>query len=116
MNIPNQTRTSLGILILVIGAVGLVYVSWAIAHIHRQDLYSPDAGDWLFRAILPAAAYAVFLASGVIAWSTPGVSLDMAAASSLALLFVGVQNAWDAAVWMIVNPDDTPAPDEEVSG
>jgi hypothetical protein len=106
LNIPNHTRTSLGSLLLAIGALGLGYAGWVMTHMRRQDWYTPDHGDWLWYALLPAAAYAFVLCAGAIVWSAPELSLDIVGGSAMLLLFIGVHNAWDAAVWIIANPAD----------
>jgi len=104
LSIPHHTPTSLGIVLLGIGAIGLGYVVRVGTHMRRQDSYSPDRGDWLWFVFLPAAAFACALAAGATVWSAPAASLDIAGGSAMLLLLVGVHNAWDSAVWMVANP------------
>jgi hypothetical protein len=33
----------------------------------------------------------------------PGPALDLVAAAALLLLFIGIRNAWDSAVWIAVS-------------
>jgi hypothetical protein len=104
LSIPHHSETSLGIVLLAIGASGLGYVSRVGTHMQRQDSYSPDRGDWLWFVFLPAAAYASAFVSGVTVWSAPGAALDIAGGGAMLLLLIGVHNAWDSAVWMVANP------------
>jgi hypothetical protein len=104
LTIPRHTRASLSTVLLLIGTGGLAYVARVGRHMRKQDLYSPDRGDWLWFLLLPAAAYACALVAGATVWNAPGASLDMAGGSAMLLLLIGVHNAWDGAVWMVANP------------
>lgn len=104
LSIPHHTRTSLGIVLLTVGAAGLGYVSRVGRHMQRQETYSPDRGDWLWFVHLPAVAYASALAAGATAWSVSAASLVIAGGSAMMLLLIGVHNAWDSAVYMIAHP------------
>jgi hypothetical protein len=104
LTMPHHSRTSLGSVLVTIGAIGLAYVAWVVGHMRRQDRYSPDYGDWLWFVILPALAYACVLTAGATIWSVPRSSLVIAGGSAMLLLLVGVHNAWDSAVWMVANP------------
>jgi hypothetical protein len=104
LTIPHHTRTSLCIVLLAIGTIGLAYAARVATHMQRQDQYSPDRGDWLWFMVLPAAAYASALVAGATVWKVPGAALDIAGCSAMLLLLVGVHNAWDGAVWMVANP------------
>jgi hypothetical protein len=101
---PHHTRTSLSIVWVAVGAVGVAYVATVARHMGRQENYSPDRGDWLWFVFLPAAAYACVLIGGATIGSARGTALDMAGGSVMLLLLVGVHNAWDSAVWMVANP------------
>jgi hypothetical protein len=104
LSIPHYTKTSLGSVLLALGAIGLAYATYVRRHMRKQDHYSPDRGDWFWFALLPAVAYAGTLVAGATVWGAPGASLDIAGGSAMLLLLVGVHNAWDAAVWMVANP------------
>ena len=104
LTIPHHTQTSLGIVLLAIGTIGLAYVARVAGHMRRQDNYSPDHGDWLWFMFLPATAFAGDFVAGATVWSVSGASLDIAGGSAMLLLLVGVHNAWDGAVWMVANP------------
>lgn len=108
LSIPHHTRSSLGSVLLAIGAMGLGYVARVASHMGKQDSYSPDRGDWLWFVFLPAAAYSCTFAAGATVWSRPGASLDIAGGSAMLLLLTGVHNAWDGAVWMVANPPTDP--------
>ncbi|HTC16313.1 MAG TPA: hypothetical protein VK695_10975 [Steroidobacteraceae bacterium] len=84
-----------------VGAVGLAYVIWIGSHIPtlRSD-YEPVAEDWIFNAILPGVVHGGLLLLAVGIWYRPLTSLYLVAVLALLLLFTGIHNAWDIAVWM----------------
>jgi hypothetical protein len=109
LSIPHHTRTSLGSVLVTLGAIGLAYVVRVGTHMTKQVQYVPDRGDWTWFVFLPAASYVCSFIAGTMVWGAPGAALVVAGASAMLLLLVGVHNAWDSAVWMIVNPQNPPA-------
>jgi len=100
LSFPNLTRAELGAILLVVGIVALAYTAFIFVNDRRQEIYMADLEDTIWHFTLPPLAYGNLLAAGVFAWSSPGRSLYMIGASMLALLVVGVHNAWDSAIWM----------------
>jgi hypothetical protein len=90
------------------------YACWVVRQARRQTGYAPVFEDWLFHAGLPILAYSSLLVSGVIAFHQPARALYAIAGVSLILLYVGIHNAWDAAVYMSARKrmasDSPPAP------
>jgi hypothetical protein len=84
-----------------VGAGGSAYVIKTISQIRAQKSYRPVFEDWLFHAILPLAAYlTLFILAFVAIWHIQ-LSLFIGAAATLALLFTGIHNAWDAVTWHV---------------
>jgi len=110
LSIPRETRSWIGVELLAIGLVGTAYAAWVGHHIRKQESYEADRWDWAWFFIFPATAFVAFFVAGVTMWSNPGAALDVVAGATLLLLFIGVHNAWDGAVYMVANaPSDTPA-------
>ena len=84
-----------------VGAIGLLYAAVVTQRMRRQSAYRPEFEDWLFHAILPLAAYATLTAAAVEAPEHFRHTLFAVAAAALALLFVGIHNAWDAATYHV---------------
>ena len=103
LSIPRHTRTSLRLVLVAIGIAGLAYLTRVSIHMRAQERYSPDRSDWLWFVMLPAVAYLGALSASLAVWSSPKVALDLAGASAMLLLLVGVHNAWDSAVWLVAN-------------
>lgn len=97
---PHQSVVSLVICLVVTGIIGLAYTTTVVIHTTRQKAYEPVLEDWIFHAVLPMLSYALLFTAGVIATHTPDVGLYFVGATALLLLFTGIHNAWDAAVYM----------------
>jgi hypothetical protein len=86
-----------------LGAAGFIYVLIVIGRMRRQTVYDPILEDWIFHAILPAAAYGLMAAAGFLARADSRKALFGIGGAVLLLLFVGIHNAWDAAAYHIAS-------------
>ena len=102
LSTPGQSPVSLSLCLGACGLAGVVYACRVVVHARRQQGYAPVLSDWVWHAGLPLAAYAFLLAAGVAARWRPAPALYVVAAAALLLLFIGIHNAWDAALWMAV--------------
>jgi hypothetical protein len=84
------------------GAGGIIYALTVIRHARKQTAYSPDAEDWVWYAVIPLLAYAALVGAAVILPRRPETALFVVAVTSLALLFVGIHNAWDTVTFVAV--------------
>jgi hypothetical protein len=87
----------------VTGLAGVIYVAVVFRKMVVQKAYRPEAEDWIFHVVLPLAAFAIitFAAAELnahILRSTFGI-----AAAVLTLLFTGIHNAWDGAVYHVLS-------------
>jgi cytochrome bd-type quinol oxidase subunit 2 len=111
LSMPHQSVCSLSIGFGAVGIAGLAYVTRIGIGITRiVSDYIPVHEDWIWNVVLPAIAYGVLLGTACFIWTRPERSLYAAAAVSLLLMFIGIHNAWDIAVWNTVNSkqDDSP--------
>jgi hypothetical protein len=100
LNIPGQTRVGIGILLTALGLWGALYTVGTALNVSRTDpRYKPVAADWIWNVLLPLACYLALLLSGVLSPAHVALSLYITAGASLLLLFIGIHNAWDIAVW-----------------
>ena len=98
--VPRQTPATLAACFGSIGLFGVIYTLLTAHRARRQELYQPVFEDWLFHVGLPNLAYAALLFAGVGAWRHPAGALYVVAVSVLGLLFIGIHNAWDSAVYI----------------
>ena len=102
LSTPGHTPASLSLCLGACGLAGTGYACRVVAHARHQKGYAPVLSDWVWHAGLPLTAYAGLLAAGVAAWWHPAPALYVVAATALLLLYIGIHNAWDAAVWMAI--------------
>lgn len=102
-SVPRQTVLSLGVTGLASGILGLAYTlrtMHRMASMDRRD-YVPVLQDWVWNGALPLLAYALLGAGGALLWfasAAPGYLIGL---SALLLIFIGIHNVWDLAVWIL---------------
>lgn len=100
MAIPRQTAATLATCFLFLGLGGVIYGFFTARRARRQTGYVPVLEDWLWHVGFPIGAYGVLLVTGVAAyWHLVG-ALYFVAIVALLLLFIGIHNAWDSAVYI----------------
>ena len=100
MTIPRETATTLGWCLLACAVGGLIYAVLAIRNMRRQKNYQAVMEDWVFHALFPVIAYIALAVAALLMWSHPLPALYLVAGVTLFLMFIGVHNAWDAAVYI----------------
>jgi hypothetical protein len=111
LSVPRQSVLSLSIGFAAAGVAGLIYVGAVIARNMRvfSTQYVPVHEDWLWHVIVPAIVYGALLGMAFLSWHQFERSLYGVAAALVSLLFAGIRNAWDVAVWNSVKgPSDGP--------
>jgi hypothetical protein len=98
--VPGHTPGSLAFCLALAGALGVAYALATAIRARRQTGYEPVFEDWLWHAGLPIASYGTLFVTGICAYIHPVAALYFVAATSLLLLFIGIHNAWDAAVYI----------------
>jgi hypothetical protein len=83
------------------GVCGLLYMTWPVMRMRRQQQYQMDWEDRTFHILLPFAAYALLALPSVpglmpLSWALFGVG-----AAALLLLFIGIHNAWDGVAYQV---------------
>jgi hypothetical protein len=85
------------------GAAGLVYTLVIVRRARRQTAYTPVIEDWLFHSVFPFAAYAAVVIAAVVLRTYPERALFAIAAAVLALVLIGIHNAWDTVTYVAVS-------------
>jgi hypothetical protein len=114
MTIPLHTALSLTICVAACALAGLFASGLAGTRMRRMHAYAAGADDWAWHVVLPGVAYALLLVAGLLLHSTQGLALVGVAAVVMALLAIGIHNAWDVAVYLVVmaipEPESASAP------
>jgi hypothetical protein len=104
LSMPHPSILALSIGFAVASVIGLIWSAVIVASMPKNSGdYQPVWEDWLWNVILPVLAYLLMLAAAFITWHHTAAALYTVAASTLALLFIGIHNAWDIAVWMTLS-------------
>jgi hypothetical protein len=98
---PFQSITTVAALWGLVGFAGMAYGAIVVRRMRAQRTYQPDSEDWLFHALLPSAAYALFFLSAFAAASHAHEALFGVAAAVLFLLFIGIHNVWDTVAYHV---------------
>jgi hypothetical protein len=110
LSMPHLGVLSLSLAFGLAGAAGLVYVAFIAASIgHISKEYVPVGEDWIWNVVLPVMAYGVLFAIAFLIWRRPEQCMYGVAAVSLLLMFIGIHNAWDIAVWNTVRAKEDAA-------
>ena len=100
LSAPWSTLSGAGLALGANGVAGLVYALIVVRRTQRQTVYVPVLEDWLFHAVLPLIAYIALLVTAIFLGRYPTSSLFVIGGIALLLLFVGIHNAWDGAVYI----------------
>jgi hypothetical protein len=107
LSMPHQAVLSLSLGIGAAGLAGFIYIG-AIGNSIRRiaSEYIPVHEDWIWNVILPAICYGALVAIAFLIWRRPEPCMYGVAVVSLLLMFIGIHNAWDIAVWNSVRKKD----------
>jgi hypothetical protein len=101
MSVPWPSLVPLSVALAACGVGGLVYSAIVIRRARRQTGYKPVWEDWVWYATLPCGSYAA-VATAAFMLTSSRSALFVVAASALALLLIGIHNAWDAVTHIII--------------
>ncbi|MBU5614180.1 hypothetical protein KOL99_14715 [Geomonas sp. Red51] len=102
MSAPWPSLCSVGIVLALFGLAGLVYKATVIRRARSQTYYQPEREDWIWYALLPGIAYVTIAIAALLLWTYPCTALFATAAGALALLLIGLHNAWDTVIHIVV--------------
>ncbi len=101
MTMPLHRTISAAICLGATAAIGLTLSALTGLRMKRLEAYSAVAEDWLGHVIIPIAAYALLLAGACLLGAIEPWALNFVAIAVLALLFTGIHNAWDIALFLV---------------
>jgi hypothetical protein len=100
MSMPHQHPATLAVGFALGGITGLAYMIAIARGVQNQEGYEPVWEDWIWHVIAPFVSYGCLAVAAYTIWHAPQLSLYAVALASLLLLFTGIHNSWDIAVWM----------------
>lgn len=113
LSMPHQHLISLSAGFALAGIAGTIYGGFIAANMRRAgEQYVPVLEDWLWNVIVPTLVYGSLAVMAVLIWRWPEQSMYGVAILSLVMLFIGIRNAWDIAVWMTTRGPREPGSSE----
>jgi hypothetical protein len=103
LSAPWQEVASAGLALGACGVGGVIYAALTIRRARRQSGYSLLPEDWLWYAVLPAAAYATLLVAATMIVRHTAGGLFVIGAMAMLLLFIGIHNAWDTVTYVALD-------------
>ena len=101
LSIPGHTAFSVAISVI---ATAIALTTYSVVTIYRMfanfKLYVPALQDWIWNASLPAICCTALLAAGILVQRHALPALYLVGLVTLGMLFIGIHNAWDLAVWI----------------
>jgi hypothetical protein len=102
MTVPVHRAVTLSLCLGACALFGLTSTTLAAVRMRRLDVYSAGAEDWTWHVLLPFLAYLLLVASAATVYEWQALAVVGPAAVSLLLLLIGIHNAWDVAVFLVI--------------
>jgi hypothetical protein len=112
LSAPWEALSNVARAVGVVGVAGLIYSLMVVRWARRQADYKPVVEDWLFHAVFPTAAYIAIVVAAVILSGDTHQALFAIGIAVLALVLIGIHNAWDTVTYLAVGQQETPKPDK----
>jgi hypothetical protein len=112
MSAPWPSPVAVSIVLALYGLGGFAYAAGVIRRARRQRSYTPVWQDWLWYAVLPCTAYVVLAVAAFRLRARPTAAAFAIGGAALALLLIGIHNAWDSVTHIALGGADT----EETKG
>src|SRR5215831_2398327 len=103
VTMPRRGFMSLSLLLVACALVGATVTVVATWRIMTFEQYKPVAEDWLSHGVIPGVSYLALLIAAIVLPTATELASYLIAMTTLALLFVGIHNAWDVALYSATN-------------
>ena len=100
LSVPWRAISHAGFALALCGVAGIAYMVVVIRRARRTTGYKPVLEDWLWHCVFPLLAYVTLLVAAIILDRDPPHCLLTIGVTALALLFIGIHNAWDAVTYI----------------
>jgi hypothetical protein len=109
MSAPWPSFFAVSVALGLFGLYGLAYAAIVLRRAYRQTDYKPVIEDWFWHIIFPACLYSALVLAAVFLRSAQSSQFIIAAASLLFLL-IGIHNAWDTVIFILVEEKEINSP------
>jgi len=102
LSAPWQALWNASLLIGLCGLGGMIYVARIARRARRQTDYTPVLEDWLWHTVFPFVSYTALVVAAILLPGAPAPALFVNGAATLLLLFIGIHNAWDNIIYIVI--------------
>jgi hypothetical protein len=107
LSAPWRALATVAAALAICSAIALVYALGVVRRARRQTVYKPVMEDWLWHSVFPISSYTAILVGAVLLTRAPEPSLFAIGTAVLALVLIGIHNAWDTVTYLaVVNRED----------
>jgi len=99
---PWQVLWNASLLLGLCGLGGAIYVVIVLRRVRRQTDYQPVLEDWLWHTVFPFVSYTALVVAAMLLPGHPAPALFVIAAATVLLLFIGIHNAWDNVLYIVI--------------
>lgn len=83
-------------------------MSIVLRRMRRTPNYHAVLEDWIWHIVLPFLAYIALLVAHMALRHDQHWALHVIGAAAVLLLFIGIRNAWDIVIYMVVTKPPDP--------
>jgi hypothetical protein len=107
MSAPWRSPSGAALALALCGVAGMVYGAVVLRRVYRQTFYDAVWQDWVWYAVLPCVSYATLAVGALAQTEQRSFGPGLIAGAALALLLIGIHNAWDTVVHVVIlTPDE----------
>ena len=102
LSAPWQALWLVSLMLGLTGLGGAIYVLIVLRRTRQQTDYQPVLEDWLWHTIFPLISYTALFVTAILLPGYPTQALFIIAAATVLLLFIGIHNAWDNVLYIVI--------------
>jgi hypothetical protein len=104
---PERVSVPPSVFLLAIGIIGVAYSIHVWIRMSRGGFFGTiDLEDRFWYVLAPVTGYLLMTAGAVVVlWVHQGAGLDLIALTLVLLLLLGIRNAWDMTVWIVIRTE-----------
>jgi hypothetical protein len=113
LSAPWQEYSSLGWVLGGLGLVMVLYLLLVMRQMRRVPDYRVPLKDWLWYMALPLIGHVVVIGAAIALPVYPALALYLISGAMVALLLLGIHNAWDLVTYLAVERSHSEHKDPE---
>lgn len=113
LSAPWSALSNLGLVLSLLGLAVVVYLIIVVRRMRHVPDYPTPLKDWLWYMVFPLGAYIAVIVAAIALATDPSLALSIISLAMVVLLFLGVHNAWDLVVFILIERSRFKKPGKE---